>query len=84
MRPREKDRKGRDNRTKRRDGEQRVLIDAAVLILGNSFYFIRFFFSADPPREDLENYHEAVLPRRITCEIIGPRSSYSNVDQIIS
>lgn len=76
--------KGRDNGTKRRDGEQRVLIDAEVLILGNSFYFIRFFFSADPPQEDLENYHEPVLPRRITREIIGTKSSYSNVDQTIS
>lgn len=35
---------GRDNRTERRGREQRVLIDTAVLILGNSFYFIRFFF----------------------------------------
>lgn len=35
---------GRDNGTERRGREQRVLIDTAVLILGNSFYFIRFFF----------------------------------------
>lgn len=64
-RPREKGRRGRDNGTKRRDREQRVLIDAAVLILGNSFYFIRFFSSAHPPREDLENrYYHDVQPVR--------------------
>ena len=31
-----------DNRTGRSKGEQRVLIDTAVLIPSNSFYFIRF------------------------------------------
>lgn len=35
---------GGDNGTERRCREQRVLIDTAVLIHGNSFYFIRFFF----------------------------------------
>lgn len=56
--------RGRDKR-KRRDREQRVLIDAAVLILGNSFYFIRFFSLAHPSREDLEHryYHDVQLVR---------------------
>lgn len=37
-------RTGEDNRTGRSEGEQRVLIDTAVLIPSNSFYFIRFRF----------------------------------------
>lgn len=36
--------KGEITGTERRGIEQRVLIDTVVLILGNSFYFIRFFF----------------------------------------